>query len=90
MPSDAWFQKLILRFQATAAPGNGYDCLRFKRQALVLSISQAVTIVLAEYFGVDRQVDQLSLGEVATLAQVPLAPEQGLSNLESVDRRFKN
>ncbi len=65
-----------------------YDRLIEFQKERKISISQAVTVVLAEYFGVNHQVDQASLGGV-TLAQIH-SLEQTLSNfIESVDQRFQ-
>jgi len=86
MPTDAWF-KANPKISGYV-PQTVYDCLMKFKDERGVSISQAVTVVLAEYFGVNHQVDQLSLGGV-TLAQIN-SLEQRLTNLiESVDQRFQ-
>ena len=86
MPTDAWF-KANPKISGYV-PQTVYDRLIQFKDERGISISQAVTTVLSEYFGVDRGVDQSSFAGV-TLAQVQEL-EQGLASLaEVVERRFQ-
>lgn len=65
-----------------------YDRLIQFKDERGVSISQAVTVVLAEYFGVDHFVDQVSLGGV-TLAQIDKLEQKLTDFIESVNHRFQ-
>lgn len=69
-------------------PQHIFDCLKAFYEERSISMSQAVAIIFAEYFGVNYQVDQVFLGGVIP-AQIH-SLEQTLSNfIESADRRFQ-
>ena len=86
MPTDTWFKAnpKVSGYVSQAV----YDCLMKFKGDRGISISQAMTTVLSEYFGVNQKEDRSSFADV-TLAQVQDLREGLASLVEQVEQRFQ-
>lgn len=87
MPTEAWFEANPK--VSAYIPKQLNERLKLFKKEQSLSVSQAVTTILSNYFGLDQQVNQFNLGDINSERLQEL--EQRVTMLsQSVDQRLRN